>query len=184
MSTLGRAVRRTALVTSVAGLGFAAAQAIPRIPPTVLAPLAPLPGRHLQPPWWEAVVESAPSGGSARITIPAAVLFATNSSIMTESGDRVLRQLAPEMRGAIWISIAGCTDSVGGVDSPYNIALSWQRARSARNELIALGLDPALFRLSALADTHPVTGTNGLDQTTINALNRRITISIMRPKSA
>ena len=87
------------------------------------------------------------------------------------------------MRGAFRISIAGCTDSVGGIDSPYNMALSWKRARSARNELIALGLDPGLFRLSALADTHPVAGTHGLDQATINAPNRRIVISVMRPAS-
>ena len=183
MSRVGRAVRRAALVAAVASLGFGVAKTIPRVQPAAPVSLGLLSGRHLQPPWWEAVVQSTPTTASVRFTIPAAVLFATNSSTITESGDQVLRELVAEMRSATWISIAGCTDSVGGVDSPYNIALSWKRARSARNELIALGLDPGLFRLSALADTHPVAGTNGLDQATINALNRRIIISVMRPES-
>jgi len=76
--------------------------------------------------------------------------------------------------------IAGCTDDVGGVDSPYNIKLSYARARAARRELLTLGLDSDLFRLEALADTHPVSGTLGLDQATINALNRRIIITVTR----
>jgi flagellar motor protein MotB len=180
---INRAIWRTALVASIAGLGFEVAHAIPRNSPAVVTRMPPLLGRHLQPPWWEAVVQSAPSPSSVRITIPSAVLFATNSSALTERGDRALQQLFPEMRGAVRISIAGCTDSVGGSDSPYNIALSWSRARSARKELVALGLNPELFRLSALADTHPVVGTLGLDQATVNALNRRIVISVMRPKS-
>ena len=183
VSTVGRVVLRAALVAAVAGLGFGLAKATPRVQPAAPVGLGSLPGRHLQPPWWEAVIQSAPTTASVRFTIPAAVLFATNSSAITESGDRVLRELVPEMRGATWIWIAGCTDSVGGADSPYNIALSWKRARSARNELVALGLDPKLFRLSALADTHPVAGTHEFDQATINALNRRIVISVMRPES-
>jgi flagellar motor protein MotB len=112
--------------------------------------------------------------------VPAVVLFATDSSTITSRGQTVLRAMKPRLVGATSIAIAGCTDDVGGVDSPSNIKLSWARALAARNALVALGLHQGIFHLSALADTHPVPEIRGLDQATVNALNRRIIITVTR----
>jgi len=142
--------------------------------------LSTLSGRHLQPPWWEAITHRVQPSGTMTYVVPAVVLFATDSSTITSRGQTVLRAMKPRLVGATSIAIAGCTDDVGGVDSPSNIKLSWARALAARNALVALGLHQGIFHLSALADTHPVPEIRGLDQATVNALNRRIIITVTR----
>ena len=143
-------------------------------------PLSSLPERHLQTPWWEAVTTASPSSGVMKVTIPAALLFAYNSSNISPSGVLALRRLTPDLNGATRINVAGCTDAVGGVDSAFNVSLSWRRASAARIALVRLGVPRNLFRLSALADTRPATHVAGLDRATIDALNRRVIVTIFR----
>jgi outer membrane protein OmpA-like peptidoglycan-associated protein len=171
-------LRRGVAVALAAVLGLLMAQVLPRASVATPSVLGALPGRHLQTPWWEAISYHMDSPDSVSYTVPAEVLFSTNSSTISGAGQGVLRALVPQLRGAASIIIAGCTDSVGGVDSPSNIALSEQRAVAAQDILESSGLNPALFHILAWADTHPVSGMQGLDPATINALNRRIVIIV------
>lgn len=45
-------------------------------------------------------------------------------------------------------------------------------------DILPQGLPGALFHVESWADTHPVENVAGLDQATINALNRRIVITV------
>ncbi len=140
------------------------------------ARLGPLPGRHLQVPWWETTSVVHGAGEVVKLTIPGAVLFETGSSRVSAFGRHTLRTLVPTLLRVGRLDIEGCTDAVGGESSLANIALSWRRAEAVRAELVELGVSPTSMVLSALADTEPVPGTRGLDQATVNALNRRVII--------
>lgn len=173
-------LRRGVLIAVATLVGLLIAQVLPR--GSIGAPdsLGTLMGRDLQPPWWEAVTSHTPSPDSASYIVPADLLFSSNSSTIGADGQSVLRALVPQLAGATSITIAGCTDSVGGADSRYNIALSGQRAAAARDVLVRSGLRPDRFHIVAWANTHPVVGVLGLDPATINALNRRIVIMVTR----
>lgn len=160
-------------------LGFGVHQLLPAAPASRTIALGPLPGRGLQPPWWEAVSVQTASHTRTYV-VPADVLFATGSSTISQQGQSVLDQLAPQLQGATAVTVAGCTDSVGGADSPYNVALGTRRAEAAISVLEAQGLPAAPFEAVSWADTHPVESMAGLDPATINALNRRIVITVTK----
>ena len=69
--------------------------------------------------------------------------------------------------------------AVGGTDSPYNVALSDNRALTTENVFVSFGMNRAIFHTVGWADTHPVTGVQGFDAGTIDALNRRIVIFLV-----
>ena len=71
-----------------------------------------LPGRHLQPPWWE-VVSFHSTATTSTYVVPSDVLFATDSSMIDSHGASVLDALVPKLRKARSVTVAGCTDSVG-----------------------------------------------------------------------
>ncbi len=160
-------------VATVLGLGALTSPSTTKI---TTARLGPLPGRHLQVPWWETTSVVHRAGEDVMLTISGAVLFETGSSRVSALGRHTLRTLVPTLLRAARLDIEGCTDAVGGVDSLANIALSWHRAEAVRAELVDLGVSPTFMALTALADTEPVPGTRGLDQATVNALNRRVII--------
>ncbi len=85
-----------------------------------------------------------------------------------------------ELRGALSITVAGCTDPEGGVDSPYNVTLGLQRAQASVAVLEADGLPASILQPVSWADTHPVTHLAGLDTPTVNALDRRIVIVVTK----
>ncbi len=62
-----------------ATLGFAVHYLIPTAKPAAAAQLGSLPGRHLQPPWWEAV-SSRMTPTASTYVVPSNVLFASGSS--------------------------------------------------------------------------------------------------------
>jgi outer membrane protein OmpA-like peptidoglycan-associated protein len=107
-------------------------------------------------------------------------LFASDSSNVNSAGRAVLDSLVPRLREAHSVTAAGCTDSVGGVDSHFNIALGENRAWAAVHVLEKAGLPASLFRVVSWADTHPVANVSGLDTATINALNRRIVLIVTK----
>jgi outer membrane protein OmpA-like peptidoglycan-associated protein len=82
----------------------------------------------------------------------------------------------PQVARATSVTIAGCTDAVGGTDSPYNVALSELRALATEDVFVSFGMNRSNFHTVGWADTHPVPGVQGLDAATIEALNRRIVI--------
>ena len=92
----------------------------------------------------------------------------------------MLRGLTARLVGATSIVVVGCTDPVGGVDSRYNIALGFDRARVSVAVLEQDGLAVSLFRVASWADTHPVTNAAGLDTATVDALDRRIVVIVTR----
>jgi outer membrane protein OmpA-like peptidoglycan-associated protein len=120
------------------------------------------------------------TGDETSYVVPSDVLFPTASAVISPQGQGVLQELVPELHDAVSITVGGCTDSVGGVDSPYNLNLSQQRADEAVEYLERDGLPVSLFHALAWADTHPVTTTAGLDTATINALNRRIVVIVTK----
>jgi outer membrane protein OmpA-like peptidoglycan-associated protein len=142
--------------------------------------LTALPGRHLQPPWWEEIHKQRHSTHLITYTVPAAVLFATNSSVIDAQGQAALRGLVPTLAGAQSVLVAGCTDNVGGATSTSNFVLGRSRALAAVHDLESDGLPARLFRVVSWADTHPVAHTAGLDQATIRALNRRLVIEVTK----
>ncbi len=176
---MSRRVKVGAAVLLALLLGFV----VHELPPAGQAVGAPvlgtLPYRHLQPPWWEAVHPDGPPSLRTYV-VPSDVLFATDSSTIDSQGQSLLIGLSPELRGASSITVAGCTDSIGGVDSAFNVQLGRQRAQAAVGVLEAAGLSSSLFQVQSWADTHPVANLTGLDTSTINALDRRIVLIVTK----
>ena len=164
------------LILAVAG-GLVLHRLVPGAESVVPSQLGALPGRNLQQPWWEAITFRSTSTTRTFI-LPSDVLFASDSSIINSDGRAVLDSLVPQLRKAYSVTAAGCTDSEGGVDSHFNIALGESRARAAVYVLEKAGLPASLFRVVSWADTHPVANVSGLDTATINALNRRIVLIV------
>ncbi len=86
----------------------------------------------------------------------------------------------PQLKGALSISVAGCTDPEGGIDSPYTVSLGLRRAQASVAVLEAAGMAASIFHPVSWADTHPVTNVEGLDAATIFSLDRRIVITATR----
>jgi len=141
--------------------------------------LGSLPGRHLDPPWWEAVQQTT-NGRESTYVIPADVLFASGSSVVDESGQRTLLALLPQLATASSIRIIGCTDHVGGTDSPANVRLGEERAQAAAAILTRAGVPASKTHEYSWADTHPVLVSPGVDEATTNALDRRIVIIVTK----
>jgi outer membrane protein OmpA-like peptidoglycan-associated protein len=158
------------------GIGFAYHCLAPVPKEAAATQLGQIPGRHLEPPWWLSV--TMPSANT--YDIPADVLFASGSSTVGIQGRQVLSRLMARLEGATSITVAGCTDPVGGIDSRYNIALGFDRARASVEVLEQDGLRASHFRIASWADTHPVTSAAGLDTATVNALDRRIVVIVTR----
>jgi flagellar motor protein MotB len=156
-------------------LGVVGDRLFPTRPSMSPAVLSSLPGRHLEPPWWE-MTTIRTTANETTYVIPSDVLFATASSAVSSHGRADLLRLIPVLHGAGSVIIAGCTDSIGGVDSTYNVNLSQLRANAAVAVLVQGGLPSTILHTLAWADTHPAVTSSGLDRATINALNRRIVI--------
>jgi outer membrane protein OmpA-like peptidoglycan-associated protein len=144
--------------------------------PAAAAGISSLPGRHLQPPWWEAVQNPAPD----TFVVPGEVLFGFNSTAIDAHGESVLTALLPRLRNAQSITVAGCTDAVGGAASAFNFNLGMKRAEAAVSVLEGAGVPSSQFHAVSWADTHPVADTTGLDSQTVNAMERRIVIIVTR----
>jgi outer membrane protein OmpA-like peptidoglycan-associated protein len=166
------------LIPAVAG-GLALHRLVPGAESVIPSQLGALPGRHLQQPWWEAITFRSTST-TRTLILPSDVLFASDSSNVNSDGRAILDNLVPRLREAQSVAVAGCTDSVGGVDSHFNIALGESRARAAVHVLEKAGLPASLFRVVSWADTHPVANVSGLDTATLNALNRRIVLIVTK----
>jgi outer membrane protein OmpA-like peptidoglycan-associated protein len=94
------------------------------------APVVPVP-----------VVAMAAGPASATITtLPAALLFRFNSTVLIPYADMVLQPIVQQARSHhLLVSITGYASPDGG-SSAYNLTLSAQRAAAVRAQLIALGL--------------------------------------------
>lgn len=123
--------------------------------------------------WWEAARE-VESDKLRTIRVPADVLFPVGSARIDAAGQDLLRRLAPRLRDAIRVEVAGATDSTGSRER--NIELSRLRAENAAEVLVAAGVPADRLVTLAWADDHPVADEGGPDREEARARNRRIEI--------
>jgi len=92
---------------------------------------------------------------------PAAFIlyFITGTALLTESSLDHLKEVQDEIRRRLpcEVYIAGHTDTVGSREN--NADLSLQRARIVRDELVKIGVDPALIQVSAHGENDPLVPT-------------------------
>jgi outer membrane protein OmpA-like peptidoglycan-associated protein len=101
--------------------------------------------------------------------------FITGTATLTESSLRHLKAVQAEIRRRLpcEVYIAGHTDTVGKKED--NAALSFERARIVRDELVKIGVDPALIQVSAHGENDPLVPTaDEVDE----PRNRRVEIFI------
>jgi outer membrane protein OmpA-like peptidoglycan-associated protein len=108
--------------------------------------------------------------------VPSDVLFPVDSASLDDAAAGALAALAPELRDATAIVIAGATDSTGSRE--HNLALSQARAEAARDVLVAAGVPLSIVSIEPWADDHPVADESGPDPSEARARNRRIEIIV------
>ena len=125
----------------------------------------------------ETQVETINNGEALRVTFDSGILFATNSSTLSEASRSALRKLAESLNQNpdTDIKIVGHTDNTGNVD--YNQTLSEKRAKSVYNYLMAdQGVSSKRMEYEGKGIHQPVA-----DNSTVEgrALNRRVEILIL-----
>ena len=161
-------------------LGALVTSCSPGSTPVASQPILVTTGLHLEAPWWEAIqVSRAQSNlGPTRtltVVIPSDVLFATNSYSVDANGREVLaNQIAPLLRSAESIELAGATDDTG--TSTYNSTLGLQRANACKAILITDGVPEGSIRTISWGASHPVANENGPDPQAARAQDRRVTV--------
>ncbi len=101
--------------------------------------------------------------------------FITGTALLTESSLDHLKEVQDEIKRRLpcEVYIAGHTDTVGSKKD--NAVLSLQRARIVRDELVRIGVDPALIRVSAHGENDPLIPT---DDEVDSPRNRRVEVFI------
>lgn len=124
------------------------------------------------------VLEGAPSGLLATVTIPAASLFAFDSAELNTEGKSAIeeyrKQLRPELSEAYAGIIIGHTDSTGNAE--YNMGLSKRRAQAVADYLISTGVDASKLRVVGRGMNDPI-ASNETEEG--RALNRRVDIIVV-----
>ena len=114
-------------------------------------------------------------GEGIAVTFESGVLFPFDSDQVLPAGRENLRQLANSLRDypETEVLIVGHTDSQGADD--YNMRLSYRRAESARQFLVAQGVPASRIRVEGRGETEPVADNStpaGMAQ------NRRVEVAI------
>ena len=124
------------------------------------------------------VIEGAPTGLIAAITIPAAALFAFDSDELTAEGKETIEEyrktLRPELSEAYAGIIIGHTDSVGSAD--YNLGLSKRRAQAVADYLVSTGVEPEKLRVTGRGKNDPIASN---DTDAGRAQNRRVEVVVV-----
>lgn len=125
----------------------------------------------------ETQVETINNGEALRVTFDSGILFATNSSTLSEASRSALRKLAESLNKNpdTDIKIVGHTDNTGNVD--YNQTLSEKRAKSVYDYLMVdQGVSSKRMEYEGKGIHQPVA-----DNSTVEgrALNRRVEILIL-----
>ena len=125
----------------------------------------------------ETQVETINNGEALRVTFDSGILFATNSSTLSEASRSALLKLAESLNQNpdTDIKIVGHTDNTGNVD--YNQTLSEKRAKSVYNYLMVdQGVSSKRMEYEGKGIHQPVA-----DNSTVEgrALNRRVEILIL-----
>jgi len=124
------------------------------------------------------VIEGAPSGLVAAVTIPAAAMFAFDSDVVTPEGKKAIEQyrakLRPELSEAYAGIIIGHTDSTGNAE--YNMGLSKRRAQAVADYLVSTGIEPEKLRVTGRGKNDPIASNDTEDG---RAQNRRVDIIVI-----
>lgn len=124
----------------------------------------------------EASIESMNDGESLKVTFDSGILFATNSSTLSDASKSALRNFATSLKehADTYIKIVGHTDNTGNVD--YNQTLSEKRAQSVDVFLMEQGVSNDRMTFEGRGIHEPVAD-NGTVQG--RSLNRRVEIMIV-----
>lgn len=122
-------------------------------------------------------VETINNGEALKVTFDSGILFATNSSTLSEASRSALRSFATSLKANpdTYIKIVGYTDNTGNVD--YNQTLSEKRAKSVYDYLMVdQGISSDRMSYEGKGIHQPVATNNTPEG---RALNRRVEILIM-----
>ncbi|MDR1115628.1 MAG: OmpA family protein [Tannerella sp.] len=127
----------------------------------------------------EATVEVVEEEGQApalKVTFDSGILFATNSSTVSDASKLALRNFANNLDGNpdTDVKIVGHTDNTGKVD--YNQTLSEKRAKSVYDYLLEQGVNSRRMIYEGKGIHQPVAGNDTVEG---RARNRRVEIMIM-----
>ena len=125
----------------------------------------------------ETTIETINEGEALRVTFDSGILFATNSSTLSDASRSALRKLAESLNQNpdTDIKIVGHTDNTGNVD--YNQTLSEKRAKSVFDYLMVdQGVSSKRMEFEGKGIHEPIA-----DNSTVEgrALNRRVEILIL-----
>jgi len=124
----------------------------------------------------DATVETVNNGEALKITFDSGILFATNSSTVSDASKSALYNFSNTLKANpdTYIKIVGHTDSTGNVD--YNQTLSEKRAKSVDDYLLSQGVSQDRMTFEGKGIHQPVA-----DNSTVEgrSLNRRVEILIM-----
>lgn len=121
-------------------------------------------------------VETINNGEALKVTFDSGILFATNSSTLSDASKSALRNFAASLKANpdTYIKIVGHTDNTGKVD--YNQILSEKRAKSVYDYLMMQGISSDRMSYEGKGIHQPVADNNTPEG---RALNRRVEIVIM-----
>lgn len=124
----------------------------------------------------EATVEKVNDGEGLKITFDSGILFATNSSTVSDASKNALSNFATTLKNNpdTYLRIIGHTDNTGKVD--YNQTLSEKRAKSVEDFLLYQGVNSGRMAYEGKGIHQPVADNSTAEG---RALNRRVEIIIM-----
>lgn len=121
-------------------------------------------------------IETVNNGEALKITFDSGILFATNSSTVSEASKSALRNFSTSLKANpdTNIQIIGHTDNTGSVD--YNQTLSEKRAKSVYDYLMNQGVSADRMVFEGKGVHQPVANNSTAEG---RALNRRVEITIV-----
>lgn len=124
----------------------------------------------------EATVETINNGEALKITFDSGILFATNSSTVSDASKSALHNFATTLKAnaETYIKIIGHTDNTGRVD--YNQTLSEKRAQSVYDYLMYQGVSNSRMTYEGKGIHDPVANNSTPEG---RSLNRRVEIMIL-----
>lgn len=124
----------------------------------------------------DATIETVNNGEALKVTFDSGILFATNSSTLSDASKSALRNFATSLKQNpdTDIKIIGYTDNTGKVD--YNQLLSEKRAKSVYDYLMMQGVSSDRMTYEGRGVHDPVASN---DTPEGRALNRRVEIVIL-----
>jgi len=124
----------------------------------------------------DASIESVNGGEALKVTLDSGILFATNSSNVSEAAKSALRNFSTSLKENpdTYVTIVGHTDNTGSMD--YNQTLSERRAKSVYDYLTQNGVTNGRLSFEGKGIHEPVADNNTAQG---RSLNRRVEILIM-----